>query len=80
MTIGINITGQLQIGLTSPFDETEFLPEEQVSEILLGLKNGDYAYSISDQSILDVTNMELVCNTVVIDTESLEYEYVNTRE
>lgn len=78
MIIGINITGQLNIALTSPFDEEEYLPDEQVSEILLGLQNGDYVYNMSDQSILDVTNMELVCNTVIIDTGSLEYEYVNS--
>lgn len=77
MIIGINITGQLNIALTSPFDEEDYLPDEQVSEILLGLQNGDYAYSMSDQSILDITNMELICNTVVVDTQSLEYEYVN---
>ena len=77
MIIGINIVGQLNIVLTSPFDEEDYLPDEQILEILLGLQNGDYVYSMTDQSILDVTTMKLICNTIIVGTESLEYEYVN---
>lgn len=77
MTIGINITGQLQIVLVQPnYDGDEFDKDTEIS-IFEKLKTGEYAYSISDNQIIDITNLEVIANVDIIDTENLEYEYEN---
>jgi hypothetical protein len=78
MIIGINITGQLQVTLRPPFYEDEELSESEQIDIFEKMRNGEYAYSISDNQIINIDNFGVMANVDIIDTESLEYEYINT--
>lgn len=74
----LEIQGSMRLHITK-LDNTE-LTENELDEVFKALEEGILAYSISDNTLMSTNYIEPFYKCEIIDTEGLEYTYLNELE